>query len=57
MNIITDLAQLRQPSAPLEFLTDKGPDSTEGNEIINNLLREILSERYPTGISDKIDTK
>ena len=46
MNIITDLAQLRQPSSPLEFLTDKGPDSTEGNEIINKL--KSVMEADPT---------
>ena len=27
------------------------------NEIIKSFLREILSDRYPTGISDKMETR
>ena len=43
IEIITDLEKLTNPAAPLEFLTEKGPDGTEGNEIITKLL-DVLNE-------------
>ena len=41
IEIITDLEKLTNPATPLEFLTEKGPDGTEGNEIIAKLIRSI----------------
>lgn len=46
MNIITDLEKLLQPAEPLKFLTDKGPDTTEGQEIIAKL--KVALEENPT---------
>jgi peptide deformylase len=41
--VITDVEVLAQPSTPLEFLTEQGPDGTEGNEIIEK-LRAVMNE-------------
>ena len=41
--IITDLDVLRTPAHPLEFLTEAGPDTTYGQEIIEK-LKAALSE-------------
>ena len=38
IDIITDLEVLSNPAEPLKFLTESGPDSTEGNEIIAQLI-------------------
>ena len=39
--LIKDLKILEEPAEPLEFLTEKGIDRTEGDEIIKQ-LKEIL---------------
>lgn len=43
--IITDLEALSTPATPLEFISEKGIESTEGNEIINKLLAAM--EEHP----------
>lgn len=41
MTIITDLEKLQEPSKPLEFLTDKGPLTGEGEEIIAKIKAQM----------------
>lgn len=45
IELITDLDKLSTPAKPLEFLTEQGPDGTEGNEIIAKLV-DAMAE-YP----------
>lgn len=39
MEIIYDLDKLRKPAKPLEFLTSNGPDTEEGQKIVDTLKR------------------
>lgn len=49
IEIISDLELLAKPAKPLEFLTDKGADSTEGNEIMQKLSEAM--ESYPEALT------
>lgn len=49
--IITDLNQLATPSEPLEFLTEAGPDTAEGAEIIASIKSVMAADENILALS------
>jgi peptide deformylase len=51
VEIITDCEQLAKPASPLEFLTEAGPITEEGNDIIAKLLEAMENDEKLIALS------